>query len=136
MKPVYLYMYESEEKGQKEKKRNTIWTLTIYVVISISYSLTHIKLLKINSGERNKRISHPSCSYGGFFFPRVTQQHSEISSSGSIDNVYYIICIYIYINIIISITFPGLPGSETKIGNKCFLLKKTNKTLCVLRPRG
>lgn len=68
MKPVYLYMYESEEKGQKEKKRNTIWTLTIYVVISISYSLTHIKLLKINSGERNKRISHLSCSYGGLFF--------------------------------------------------------------------
>lgn len=97
MKPVYLYMYESEEKGQKEKKRNTLWTLTIYVVIPISYSLTHIKLLKINSGERNKRISHLSCSYGGLFFPRVTQQHSEISSSGSIDNVYYIICIYIYI---------------------------------------
>lgn len=108
MKPVYLYMYESEEKGQKEKKRNTIWTLTIYVVISISYSLTHIKLLKINSGERNKRISHLSCSYGGLFFQGLLNSTAKcLVQVGSIDNAYYMYIYYYYIDHFSSPTWFG-----------------------------
>lgn len=97
MKPVYLYMYESEEKGQKEKKRNTIWTLTIYVVISISYSLTHIKLLKINSGERNKRISDLSCSYGGLFFFQGLLNSTAKYLVRVVLTMYIILYVYIYI---------------------------------------
>lgn len=82
------------KKRKLEKKHNMdIDNICRYLHLLLTHSHTPNSWRSIVESETREYLTLV-VRMGGFF-PKVTQQHSEISSSGSIDNVYYIICIYI-----------------------------------------